>query len=112
MDFAERAAHNEEVFRQINEKIDEGAGQHQVASTLPFHCECGRLTCTDTIELHPRAYDEIAANPLHFIVKPDHQIPEIERVITEQPGYLVVEKLGEAREEIEREHPRKRHRSP
>jgi hypothetical protein len=111
VDFAERAARNEEVFRQINEKIDLGAAQHQVASTLPFHCECGRLTCTDTIELHPRTYDEIASNPLRFIVKPDHRIPEIERVVTEHANYIVVEKVGEARDEIEREHPRKRHRN-
>lgn len=111
MDFAERAAHNEEVFRQINEKIDQGAGQHQVASTLPFHCECGRLTCTETIELYPRAYDEIASNPLHFVIKPEHRIPEIERVVAEQTDYIVVEKLGEARAEVEREHPRERHRN-
>jgi hypothetical protein len=110
VDFAERAAHNEEVFRQINEKIEQGAGQHQVASTLPFHCECGRLTCTDTIELHPGTYDEIASCPLHFVIKPEHRIPEIERVVAEQIDYIVVEKLGEARDEIEREHPRERHR--
>lgn len=112
MDFAQRAAHNEEIFRQINEKIDLGAGQHQVASTLPFHCECGRLTCTDTIELHPGVYDEIASNPLHFVIKPEHRIPEIERIVAEETDYVVVEKIGEAREEVEREQPRKRHRDP
>ena len=111
MNFADRAARNEEVFRQINEKIDQGAGQHQVASTLPFHCECGRLTCTETIELHPDEYDRIASNPLHFVVKPTHEIPEIERVVARRANFIVVEKVGEARNEIEREHPRKRHRT-
>lgn len=111
MDFAERAARNEEIFRQINEKIDQGAEQHQVASTLPFHCECGQLTCTETIELQPDVYDEIASNPLHFVVKPEHRINQIEDVVADRDSYLVVEKVGEARREIEREqHPRKRHR--
>lgn len=81
MDFAERAAHNEEIFRQINE-----------------------------VELQPDVYDEIASNPLHFIVKPEHQIRQIERVVADRGSYLVVEKVGEARNEIEREHPRRRQR--
>ena len=110
MDFAERAARNEEVFRQINERIDEGAEQHHVTSTLPFHCECGDLTCTETIELDLSTYDRIAAHPLHFVVKPEHRIEEIERVVAHHESYCIVEKVGEARAEIEREHPRPRHR--
>ena len=112
MDFAERAAHNEEIFRNINEKIEEGAERHQVVSMLPFHCECGQLTCTETIELEPSTYDEIASHPLRFIVIPSHRIAEIERVVAEGDGYLVVEKLAEARAEIERQHPRPRHQKP
>jgi hypothetical protein len=110
MDFAERAARNEEVFREINERIEEGAEQHQVASTLPFHCECGQLTCTETIELDPSIYDKIAEHPFQFIVRPEHRIDEIERVIADHGSYCVVEKIGEARAEIEQEHPRERHR--
>src|SRR4051794_36175234 len=40
VDFADAAAHNEEVFRSINERIEEGAKQHGVEQLLPFHCEC------------------------------------------------------------------------
>jgi hypothetical protein len=111
MEFADRAAHNEEIFRDINDKIDEGAEQHRVTSALPFHCECGQLSCTETIELMPAEYDQVAANPLRFIVKPGHQIDAVERVIAQNPTYLVVEKVGEARAEIMREHPRQRHRT-
>lgn len=110
MDFAERAARNEEIFRQINEQIEEGAERHGVRSSLPFHCECGHSACTETLELEPAVYERIAANPLHFVVKPLHQIPEVELVIDTGRGYVVVEKVGEAREEVEREHPRPRHR--
>jgi hypothetical protein len=110
MDFAERAGRNEDIFRQINQRIDEGAEQHHVASALPFHCECSDLTCTETIELDPATYDTIAANPLHFIVKPKHQVDEIEKIIAEHEAFYVVEKIGGARAEVEREHPRQRHR--
>src|SRR5581483_553184 len=91
VEFADRAAHNEEIFRGVNDQIEEGAERHRVHSALPFHCECSRLTCAETIELMPPEYDAIAANPLHFIVKPGHQIDELERVTFESDRYVVVE---------------------
>jgi hypothetical protein len=111
VEFAEPAARNEEIFREINEKIDEGAEHHGVSSPLPFHCECAASSCTETIELDPGTYERIAANPLHFIVKPEHRVEEVETVIAEHGSYVVVEKTGKAREEIEEEHPRPRHRT-
>jgi hypothetical protein len=45
MDFAERAARNEEVFRDVNKRIEDGAEQHAVSATLPFHCECASASC-------------------------------------------------------------------
>jgi hypothetical protein len=111
VEFADRAAQNEEIFREINEKIDAGAERHNVSSALPFHCECAAASCTETIELDPATYERIADNPLHFVVKPDHRVEEVEVVIAEHGDYVVVEKTGRAREEIEREHPRPRHRT-
>jgi hypothetical protein len=111
VDFAERAAHNEEVFRSVNERIDEGAKQHDVERSLPFHCECCDETCVAKIELAPGEYDRIAAKVDCFVVIPGHQQGEIESVVERHSTYLVVEKIGEARAEIEREHPRPRHRA-
>jgi uncharacterized protein (DUF1499 family) len=110
MDFRDRAAHNEEVFRRINARIEEGAQQHRVWGSLPFHCECSTPGCVETIELDAKEYDRIAAEPLRFVVVPGHERGEIERVVARHPRHLVVEKIGEARTEIEREHPRPRHR--
>jgi hypothetical protein len=110
MDFAERTGHNEEVFRTINERIDEGAKQHGVEESLPFHCECGDETCVGKIELPPSEYDRIASHVARFVVLPEHEQPTVEFVVEQHPSYLVVEKTGEARAEIEREHPRPRHR--
>ena len=110
MDYADRAAHNEEVFRTINERIDEGAKQHGVKESLPFHCECRDETCVEKIELPPAEYDRIAAHIARFVVIPGHEQPSVEFVAEHHPSYLVVEKTGEARAEVEREHPRPRHR--
>jgi hypothetical protein len=111
MDFAERAAHNEEVFRTINARIEEGAKQHGVLNQpLPFHCECGAENCLERIELAPADYDRIAAQIARFVLIPGHEQASVEAVVERHRSYLVVEKTGEARAEIEREHPRPRHR--
>jgi hypothetical protein len=109
MDFATAAARNEEVFRSINERIEEGAKQHGVEQILPFHCECATEACIETIELPPAEYDRIAAHVARFVVVPGHEVPSIETVVESHSSYVVVEKVGEARAEIEREHPRPRH---
>jgi hypothetical protein len=110
VDFADRAARNEEVFRTINERIEEGAKQHGVDRSLPFHCECSTEGCVETIELAPADYDRIASHLERFVVAPGHQRTNVETVLERHASYLVVEKTGEARAEIEREHPRPRHR--
>lgn len=109
VDFADAAARNEEVFRSINERIEEGAKQHGVEQALPFHCECATDDCVETIELPPAEYDRIASHIARFVVVPGHERTGVEAVIERHPGYFVVEKTGEARDEIEREHPRPRH---
>jgi len=109
MDFAERAARNEEVFRGVNERIEDGAEQHGVSAALPFHCECGRATCFETIEISPARYEAIIQERYHFVVLPGHEEPRIERVVETEPDFLVVEKTGEARDQIDRDHPQPHH---
>jgi hypothetical protein len=111
VNFADAAAHNEEVFRSINERIEKGAKQHGVDQLLPFHCECATEGCVETIELAPVEYDRIAAQVALFVVVPGHETTGVETVVERHRSYLVVEKTGEARREIEREHPRPRHQS-
>ena len=109
VDFPERAARNEEIFRGVNARIEEGAEQHHVAGTLPFHCECDRTSCLDTIEIPPRDYAAIMHERYRFVVIPGHEEPAIERVVATTSTYVVVEKIGEAREQIDRDHPQHRH---
>jgi len=110
MDFASRAARNEEIFRGVNEQIEDGARLHGVTSSTAFHCECASATCFETVELAPADYDRVAAERYRFVVLPGHEDSAIERVVETYPGHLVVEKIGEAREQIDRDHPQERHR--
>jgi hypothetical protein len=109
MDFADRAARNEEVFRDVNKRIEEGAEQHAVSGALPFHCECARTSCMETIEIPPARYAEIVRERYHFVVLPGHEESRIERTVQTEREFLVVEKIGEAREQIDRDHPQQRH---
>jgi len=111
VDFAERAARNEEAFRDINSRIDEGAQQHGVESALPFHCECDNASCVDTIHIHPSDYERVVAHPFRFVLIPGHEDSAIERVVEHHDAYVVAEKIGEARERIEEDHPQQRHRT-
>jgi hypothetical protein len=111
MEFADRAARNEEIFRGINERIEEGAEQHGVETALPFHCECGRASCLDAVDIPPPVYERVASERYRFVLIPGHEDAAIERVVERQASYVVVEKVGEAREQIDRDHPQQRHRS-
>ncbi len=112
MDFARRAAKNEEAVRDVNRQIEEGAELHGVTSEMPFHCECAKALCLEKIELQTPVYQRILAERYRFVVVPAHVQPEVERVIEEHGGFVVVEKTGKARDEIDRDHPQERHRTP
>ena len=104
MDPRDRAARNEEVFRSVNERIEKGAELHGISSPIGFHCECASASCVETISIEPDAYLRVAEKRARFLVLHGHQQPEIERVVEEHELFLVVEKIGEAREQIERDH--------
>jgi hypothetical protein len=111
MDFAERAAQNEEAFRTINSRIDEGAQQHGVDAPLPFHCECDDPSCVGKIEIRPADYERIVAHRYQFLLIPGHDDSAVERVVERHADYIVAEKIGEARDRIERDHPQQQHKS-
>jgi hypothetical protein len=109
MNFAERAARNEEVLREVNLKIEEGAEMHGVTAPMPFHCECGQPECLEKIDLIPSEYERILSEKYRFAVVPAHAQSVIERVVEDHGEFVVVEKVGEAREQIDEDHPQQRH---
>jgi hypothetical protein len=91
----ERAARNQSLFREVNERIN------KVMNTLTefqtFVCECAKDDCAEQLELTLDEYEQIRAHPAHFAVSPGHVVPEVERVVREAAGrYDVVEKIAQA----------------
>jgi hypothetical protein len=101
----ERIAKNETVFRAANRELaddrEEGGGADQPIEVL---CECGRQGCSGVITMTIADYDRVHAQEDRFVVVPGHESTDLEKVVEERDGYLVVDKFGEA-EDIAEEQP-------
>ena len=83
-----RAAAAEINGRRVNEAIERGTdGPRPV-----FVCECGNLGCQAKITLSIPAYESVRRDFDRFFVVPGHEIAEVDRVVEEHSGYLVVVK--------------------
>jgi hypothetical protein len=97
-----RAARNQSLFRAVNEKLEAmNEAFVQFTETFTIACECADLTCVEMLELNPDEYQAVRAEPRHFAVLPGHIYPEVEVVVCESEGYVVVEKIGTAAEVAE-----------
>jgi len=85
---------NEAGFRRVNEAIQ--AGRSDVDTALDLICECGRLGCTEHINVPGTTYTAVRADPRRFMIVPGHEVPEAERIVETHAGYVIVEKTGEA----------------
>jgi len=99
----ERIAKNETAFRAANRELEradleEGGGADQLIEVL---CECGRQGCSGMITLTVADYDRVHAQDDRFVVVAGHESTEIEKVVEERNGYLVVDKFGEAEDIVE-----------
>ena len=108
IDRMERAARNQGLFREVNERLGELATTFQeVAGTPPvFACECADLMCTEQIDLTVDEYEAVRSQPNHFLVLPGHVYPEVEKVVCENDRFAVVAKVGEAAAIVEAADPR------
>jgi hypothetical protein len=86
----ERLARNQSYFREINERTQQIAGPD---GQIEFVCECSHPDCLAKVGLTVFEYERIRGNATWFFVKPGHEITEIECVVSQDDGYVVVEKL-------------------
>jgi hypothetical protein len=106
MDSEDRIAHNETLFREVNERIEAGQWPTERGDPAAFRCECGSLGCNRLVELTLEDYERVRASPTHFLLAAGHEIPAIERVVEREAGYVVVEKAGDAADVAEETDPR------
>ncbi len=101
-----RLASNETVFREVNEGIHRGQWPGEDEAPIGFRCECARLGCNQLLRLTRGEYEHVRSNSRWFVLVPGHAVPEVESVVEEEPGYVVVEKRDEAGRQAEDDDPR------
>jgi len=101
-----RQIENEMIFRRINERVGDdldALDAHHIEDgdldlirsedlELHFKCECSDENCVARIPMPLTEYQEIHANRDTFIVKANHQVDPIEKVLEITPGYNIVKK--------------------
>ena len=103
----ERAARNQSLFREVNERIEELSR----SATMPsFICECCDEGCDEMMALTLEEYEHVRSDPNWFAVLPGHEVPAVEEVVEAGERYVVVAKLGAGRPVAVRLDPRRRRR--
>lgn len=107
---AKALAKNEELFRNVNERIEEiSAAVPRDEPLLEFLCECDHTGCEEKVQAARAEYESVRATPTHFIVLPGHEDPRVERIVSSTERFTVVEKQGQAAEDAEKTDPRRSH---
>jgi hypothetical protein len=79
--------------RRVNEAIERGRGDRQHGT---FVCECGRVGCTEKLDLTIEEYEAVRASFERFLIAPGHEVAGIDRVTEDHEDYLVAVKQGTA----------------
>ena len=95
----ERAARNQSLFREVNERIGSSVTNLTPMFT-EFMCECADDSCFEHVSLTSQEYSSVRKmGPVFFVVKPGHVYPDVEDVVGgEADRYEIVEKQGVAAE--------------
>lgn len=103
-DRRKRVAKNEVLVRSLNERVKDIAepflevGGTTESERVAFVCECGRDRCFETIELLVAEYERAREDPTRFVIVPGHEILEVERVVSREARFALVEKHEEESE--------------
>ncbi len=102
----ERLARNQALFREVNERLLELADGSRDGS-MQFVCECSLEDCTDTLTMNHEQYEAVRAHSTFFVVTNGHEILQVEKVIDQNDGYTIVQKVTASDYAIETD-PRRR----
>ena len=100
----ERAARNEVLFREANEKLRQKRLEVDADGLTPFLCECSDPACTEVLRLSMREYEHARSRPTWFVSAVDHE--EQHDRVERHPRYVIVEKAGVAGRIADEEDPR------
>ena len=87
-----RVAKNQALFREVNERIKGVNAGVPLKEETDFLCECGDEECTEPVSLSLAEYEHVRSGPTHFAIVPGHEAVDIERIVSQNERYAVVEK--------------------
>jgi hypothetical protein len=91
----ERIQHNNEVFREANERIRDATAKydHEI-DQIPFLCECPLEDCVEIVRLTEQQYAAVRADPNHYLTAVGHEGAEVPvgHVVARANGYVIVAK--------------------
>ena len=91
-----RAAKNQALFREVNERVEKLARDFGTSAPVSFVCECWDLECARQIELTHEEYEHVRSQPIWFVVAPWHVLPEVEKTVSSCSRFAIVEKVEAA----------------
>ena len=105
----DRLARNEASFRSINETLNDGLKDAQLAEgeLAGFACECGDADCAALVHVELPKYEEVRAHSARFLVVPGHEVQGVEDVVEQGERYAVVQKHEDVRAILEQADPRR-----
>ena len=102
-----RAAKNQSLFREVNERLQALADTFEwISETASFTCECADTSCVEQMQLTASEYEEVRSKPNRFAVLPGHVYSDVEQTVYENPRYAIVEKIGAAAKVAQAHDPR------
>ena len=105
-EYRERVADIEGGGRAANEEIVRRWGQLRDEDRALFRCECGVESCTAALWVPLGLYERVRADPMLFLIRPGHDLPDVESVVERGDGYAVVRKHEDVRPVAEASNPR------
>ena len=88
----ERIGKNEAIFREANEQLEQLNRTFASGDTMRLICECAKTDCTEDALISLPEYRELRSDPTLFAVKPGHDAPGVEDVVSKCETYWVVKK--------------------
>jgi hypothetical protein len=94
----DRSIRNEQLVRQKNTNVKNGIKKYfhnnKKVKTAPvaFICECSALDCQKHIRISIDDYEKIHGRDDHFVIFKGHELPDIEKIVADKPGFSIVEK--------------------
>jgi hypothetical protein len=87
----QRAARNQSLFRDVNERIE---AISPTSSFVSFVCECADESCDAQLPLTLEEYEHLRSRPNWFVVLPGHNLVDVEVIDVASDRYFIVSKLG------------------